>query len=57
VLNVAEALAGASGIYRVMPGGRRELVVAGTGLVGLAFHPERGAAVATSDTVYRLEGW
>jgi sugar lactone lactonase YvrE len=51
-LHVAEALAGASGIYRVGPGGSRELVVAGAGLIGLAFHPERGMAVASGETVY-----
>jgi hypothetical protein len=54
-LYVAEALAGASGIYRVLPGQHRELVVAGAGLIGLAFHPERGAAVASGDTVYLFE--
>jgi sugar lactone lactonase YvrE len=56
-LHVAEALAGASGIYRVRRGGRRELVVAGDGLIGLAFHPTRGAAVASSDAVYLFPHW
>ncbi len=56
-LYVAEALAGASGVYRVRPGGRRELMVAGDALVGLAFHPERGAAVASADTVYLFDPW
>ncbi len=51
-LHVVEALAGASGVYRVRSGKPRELVVAGDGLIGLAFHPERGAAVASSEAVY-----
>jgi sugar lactone lactonase YvrE len=54
-LHVAEALAGASGLYRVWPGGRRDLVVSASGLVGVAFHPHRGVALATNDTLYRLE--
>jgi sugar lactone lactonase YvrE len=54
-LHVVEALAGASGLYRVAPGGGRELVVAGSGLVGVAFHPEAGLLLATNDTLYRLE--
>jgi sugar lactone lactonase YvrE len=53
-LHVVEALAGASGLYRVGPGGR-ELVVSGTGLVGVAFHPERGLVLASNDTLFRLE--
>ena len=56
-LYVAEALAGASGIYRVPPDGRRELVVAGDGVIGLAFHPERGVAVSSSDTAYLFDPW
>jgi sugar lactone lactonase YvrE len=56
-LHVAEALAGASGIYRIRRGGRRELVVAGDGLIGLAFHPARGAAVASSDAVHVFPQW
>lgn len=56
-LHVTEALAGSSGIYRVGAGGTRELVLAGEGLIGLAFHPARGAAVASGDSVYLLPGW
>jgi sugar lactone lactonase YvrE len=56
-LHVAEALAGASGIYRVHGDGRRELVVAGEGLIGLAFHPARGVAVASGDAVYLFPRW
>ncbi len=56
-LHVAEALAGASGIYRLKRGGRRELVVAGENLVGLAFHPARGAAVVSSDAAFLFPSW
>jgi hypothetical protein len=54
-LHLVEALAGASGLYRLGPNGRRELVVAGAGLVGVAFHPERGLVLASGDTVFRVE--
>jgi hypothetical protein len=54
-LHVIEALAGASGLYRLGPGGRRELVVAGSGLVGVAFDPSRGLVLATNDTLFRLD--
>lgn len=53
-LHVAEALAGSSGIYRLPASGPRELVVAGPRLVGLAFAPDGGLAVASPDTVYRF---
>jgi streptogramin lyase len=56
-LYVAEALAGASGIYRVPPRGPRELMVAGAGLIGLAFHRRRGVAVVSHDTAYRFDAW
>jgi hypothetical protein len=53
---VVDALAGASGIYRVRGGSpeERELVVSGGTLIGLAFDPHGGVAVATTDSVYRL---
>jgi sugar lactone lactonase YvrE len=57
MLYAAEALAGASGIYRVPPGGRRELVVSGDGVIGLALHPARGVAVSSSDTIYLFDPW
>lgn len=53
-LHVVEALAGASGLYRVLPGGRRELVAAGSGLVGVAFMPAGGLVLATNDTLFRI---
>ena len=52
VLHVVEALAGASGVYRVDASGRRDLVVAGPGLVGLAFGPDGCLAVVSADTAY-----
>jgi hypothetical protein len=54
-LHVAEALAGASGVYRVGPGGRRELMVAGDGAIGLAFHPSRGVAVSSAEHAYLFD--
>jgi sugar lactone lactonase YvrE len=56
---VAEALAGASGIYRLRPGlgqataAEPELVVSGPALVGVAVHPAGGYVVATADGLYR----
>ena len=52
-LFVVEALAGASGLYR-LGAGEPELVLAGPGLVGLAFDPHGGLAVCTSDSAYRV---
>jgi hypothetical protein len=56
-LHVAEALAGASGVYRVGPGGRRDPMVSGDGVIGLAFHPTRGVAVSSAENVYLFDGW
>ena len=55
VLHVVEALAGASGLYRVVPGEPPQLVISGEGLVGVAFDPLGGLVVASSDTVYRFD--
>jgi sugar lactone lactonase YvrE len=57
-LYVAEALAGASGVYRLRldrDPAEVELVLAGAGLVGVAFDPAGGLVVASNDTVYRLD--
>jgi len=54
-LHVVEALAGASGLYRIRGDGARELVLSGPGLVGVAFDPARGVVVASNETVYRLD--
>ena len=54
-LYVAEALAGASGIYRVRRDGERELLVAGSALVGLALHPSGGMAVVSRESAWFLD--
>jgi sugar lactone lactonase YvrE len=53
-LHVVEALAGVSGLYRLPVGGAPELVLAGPGLVGVAFDPRGGVVVCSNDTAYRL---
>jgi sugar lactone lactonase YvrE len=53
-LHVVEALAGVSGLYRVPPAGDPELVLAGPGLVGVAFDPHGGLVVSSNETAYRL---
>ena len=55
-LYVADALAGASALYRVRADApnTREIMLLGGSVIGLAFDPHGGVAVATSDTVYRL---
>ena len=56
-LYVVEALSGASGLYRLPPGGgaEPELVVSGSGLVGVAFDPLGGLVVASNDSAWRVE--
>jgi sugar lactone lactonase YvrE len=56
-LFVVDALAGASGVYRLPPGGVPELVLAAPGLVGLAFDPRGGLVVCSNDNAYRLSIW
>ena len=53
-LFVIEALAGASGLYRLSDAGIPEPVLAGNGLIGVALDREGGLAVCTSDTAYRM---
>lgn len=52
VLHVVEALAGSSGVYAMRRGRDPELVVAGAGLVGLAFGPRGEMVVASNGSVY-----
>jgi len=52
VLHVVEALAGSSGVYALRPDREPELIVAGAGLVGLAFKSNGQMVVASSDSVY-----
>jgi streptogramin lyase len=56
-LFVIEALAGASGLYRVPRAGAPELVLSGPGLVGVAFDKRGGVVVASNSTAYRLPRW
>ena len=53
-LFVVEALAGSSGVYRVRSGVAPELVLAGAGLVGVAFSSDGVMVVASNETAYRL---
>jgi len=55
-LFVVDALAGHSGLLRVAKSGAPELVLAGPGLVGVAFDPLGGLVVCSNDTAYRLTG-
>jgi sugar lactone lactonase YvrE len=52
VLHVVEALAGSSGIYAIRPDREPELILAGAGLVGLAFGRGGEMVVASSDSVF-----
>ncbi len=54
-LYVTEALVGDSGVYRLTPDGRRELLVAGPPLVGLAFDGAGGLMLAGKSSIYHLE--
>jgi sugar lactone lactonase YvrE len=54
VLHVVEALAGQSGVYRLVPDRPPELIVSGAGLVGVAFEPSGTLLVASNDTAWRL---
>jgi hypothetical protein len=56
VLHVADALAGSGGLFR-FPDLQREpeRVVAGNGLVGVAFGPHGELVVATNETAYRFD--
>lgn len=51
-LHVVEALAGGSGVYAIRQGQPRELVIAGAGLVGMAFGPGGQLVVASNESVY-----
>ena len=55
-LFVIEALAGASGLYRMPSQGDPEMVLAGPGLVGVAFDSLGTIVVSSNDTAYRLTG-
>jgi sugar lactone lactonase YvrE len=55
-LHVIDALAGASGLYRLSDlDAEPQLVVSGNALVGVAFGPRGELVVASNDTAYRFE--
>ncbi len=54
-LYVVEALAGASGLYRVRADGTPQQVIAAPSLVGVAFAPSGGMVVVSHDTAYRFD--
>jgi sugar lactone lactonase YvrE len=57
-LYVADALAGSAGLFRLdvsRADPTPELVVAAPALIGVAFDPEGGVALASNDTVWRLD--
>lgn len=53
-LYVAASLSGKRGIVRITPDGKASLVVAGPGLVGIAFAPGRSAVLATTSGIHHL---
>lgn len=56
VLHVVDALAGASGLYRLTdPDAAPELVASGSALVGAAFGPSGELVVVSNDTAYRFD--
>jgi sugar lactone lactonase YvrE len=53
-LYVAASLRGRRGIVCITPQQKVSIVIAGSGMVGLAFAPGGDTIVATADTIYRL---
>ena len=56
-LYVADAVAGDSAVYRVSldDPSKQDRIVVGGALIGLAFDPRGGLALASSETVYRIQ--
>ena len=52
VLHVVEALAGSNGVYAMRANRDPELVVAGAGLVGIAFGPRGEMVVSSNQSIY-----
>jgi sugar lactone lactonase YvrE len=52
---VVDALAGASGVYRISRDGSPELVLAGPSLIGVAFDSFGTMVVCSNETAYRLK--
>jgi sugar lactone lactonase YvrE len=55
LLYVVEALSGSSGLYRLRPNQAPELVIAGEGLVGVAFDPQGGVVLTSNDAAWRFD--
>ena len=58
LLYVVEALAGASGLYRLditRPDPQADLVLGASSLVGVCFDPDGGLLVASAETIWRLD--
>jgi sugar lactone lactonase YvrE len=56
-LYVVDALAGQGGVFRLQDvDDEPELVIAGSGLIGVAFGPSGDMAVTSNDTAYRFDG-
>jgi sugar lactone lactonase YvrE len=54
-LYVAASKGGRRGIVRITPEGKADLVLGGTGLVGLALLPNRRAVLTTTDALFSLD--
>ena len=54
-LYVAGSLAGKRGIVRITPNAESDLVLSGSGIVGLALLPSRRAMVATTSALYSVD--
>lgn len=55
-LHVVDALAGGGGLFRFGAGSARpDMLVEGASLIGVAFDPRGGVALASTETVYRLD--
>lgn len=52
---VVDAIAGRAGLYRLLPGGQRVVMLAAPALVGVALDPRGGLVVSSNDTAYRLD--
>ena len=53
-LYVAASLGGKRGIVKITPDGKASLVVAGPGLVGVAFAPGRSSVLASTNAIHHL---
>ena len=54
-LYVAASLAGRRGVVRIDPQGQAQLYVSGSGIVGVAFTPQKAMVLATTNALYRLD--